>query len=169
MELARGGGGGGALLSGVVPCRGERRGEHEREGERAGVSGEERSAVGRKRSARGAESGRLRRAAGVAGTWPPRGGRALPRSERRAGTSVARAEAGQTRVGLGWAEAKRAALREARWAGFDRGPRNEAVAREGRKEIFRLYFQEIFKYQLSNIILSKKMTSFENVPKMKVD
>ena len=72
-------------------------------------------------------------------------------------------------VGLGRAEAKRTALREARWAGFGRGPRNEAAAHEGRKEIFKLYFQEIFKYQLSNIILSKKMTSFENVPKMKID
>jgi len=38
-----------------------------------------------------------------------------------------------------------------------------------RKTLFHLYFQGIFKCQLSNIILSKKMTSFENVPKMKVD
>ena len=102
VELARGGGGGGALLSGAVPCRSERRGEHERAGERAGVSGEERSVVGRKRRARGAESGRLRRAAGVAGTWPPRGGRVLPRSERRVGTGAAQRWAGQTHVGLGW-------------------------------------------------------------------
>ena len=105
----------------------------------------------------------------VDGAWPPRGGRALPWSERRAGTGAARAEVGQTRAGLGWAKAKHAVLREARWAGFSRGPRSEAAAREGRKENFKLYFQEIFKYQLSNIILSKKMTSFENVPKMKVD
>ena len=53
-------------------------------------------------------------------------------------------------------------------AGFGRGPRNKAAAREKRKAFFKLCFQEIFKYQFSNIILSKKMTSFENVPKMKV-
>ena len=63
---------------------------------------EEAALLGRCRRARGAESGRLRRAAGVAGTWQPRGGRALPRSERRAGTGAAQRWAGQTRVGLGW-------------------------------------------------------------------
>jgi len=36
------------------------------------------------------------------------------------------------------------------------------------KHFFNFKFQEIFKYQFSNIILSKKMTSFENVPKIKV-
>ena len=145
MELARGGGGGGALLSGAVPCRGERRGEHERAGERAGVSGEERSVVGRKRRARGAESGRLRRAAGVAGTWPPRGGRVLPRSERRAGTGAAQRWAGQTRAGLGWAEARWAGAGVGvRWAGFGRGPRNEAAARERRKAPFLNYIFKKF-------------------------
>ena len=49
------------------------------------------------------------------------------------------------------------------WAG------NEAAAHEMKEAFFNLYFQEIFKCQLSNIILSKKMTSFENVPKMKID
>ena len=155
-------------LGGELAARG-RRDEHGRARERAGWSGEERSVVGRCRRARGSGRRPAATCGGVDGAWPPRGGRALPRSERRAGTGAARAEAGQTRAGLGWAEAKRAALREARWAGFGRGPRNEVAAREGRKEIFKLYFQEIFKYQLSNIILSKKMTSFENVPKMKVD
>jgi len=36
-------------------------------------------------------------------------------------------------------------------------------------KIFNLNFQEIFNTSFSNIILSKKMTSFENGPKMKVD
>ena len=121
----------------------------------------------------GADAGCGCRAPSVAGAWPTRGGRVLTRSGRGAGERRGAARlAGQTRAGMGWAEAKRAALREAGAAagraGFDRGPRSEAAAREGRKENFKLYFQEIFKYQFSNIILSKKMTSFENVPKIKV-
>ena len=56
----------------------------------------------------------------------------------------------------------------ARWAGFGRRARSEAAAREGEKSFFQIYFQGIFKCHLSNIILSKKMTSFENEPKMKV-
>ena len=72
-----------------------------------------------------------------------------------------------------------------RWAGLGRGEargaagcwlgrlrlwaRSEAAAREGENTLFDLYFQGIFKCQLSNIILSKKMASFENVLKMKVD
>ena len=94
----------------------------------------------------GADASRLRRTAALT-AHGRHGGRALPRSERRAGTGAARAEAGQTRAGLGWAEAKRAALQEARWVGFGRGPRNEAAAREKRKTFFKLCFQEIFKYQ----------------------
>ena len=70
----------------------------------------------------------------------------------------------------------------ARWAGPRRGEartgaslgrlrpwaKSEAAAHKGGKSLFHLYFQGIFKCHLSNIILSKKMTSFENVPKMKV-
>ena len=54
------------------------------------------------------------------------------------------------------------------WAGLRGWAESEAAARENRKTLFHLYFQELFKSQLSNLILSKKMTSFENVPKMKV-
>ena len=62
------------------------------------------------------------------------------------------AEAGQTRAGLGWAEAKWAGVGAGvRWAGFGRGPRNEAAAREKRKTFFKLCFQEIFKYQFFQI------------------
>jgi len=72
-----------------------------------------------------------------------------------------------------WAGPRRGGLERrgaslARWAGFGRRARSEAAAREGEKSFFQIYFQEIFKCHLSNIILSKKMTSFENVPKMKV-
>ena len=75
------------------------------------------------RRARGAESGRLRRAASVAGAWPPRGGHALPRSEQRAGTGTTQRWAGETRAGLGWAEARWAGTcAGVRWAGFGRGP-----------------------------------------------
>ena len=70
-------------------------------------------------------------------------------------------------AGLGQGEARGAA---GGWLGQLRPwARSEAAAHEGEKAFFHLYFQEIFKGQLSNIILSKKMTSFENVPKMKVD
>ena len=83
----------------------------------------------------------------------------------------ASAEAGQARRWAGLA--RRAALaREARYCRPGRlrpWARNEAAAREMKEAFFNLYFQEIFKCQLSNIILSKKMTSFENVPKMKID
>ena len=93
----------------------------------------------------GADAGRLRRVAGVADAWPPRGGRVLSRSERRAGTGAAQRWAGQTRAGLGWAEARWAGTGAGvRWAGFGRGPRNKVAARERRKAFFKLYFQEIF-------------------------
>ena len=79
-----------------------------------------------------------------------------------------RAEAGRAGAARGWAEA--------RWVGTVRGQAGPPVRlgrkRGGgprrRKTLFHLYFQELFKSQLSNLILSKKMTSFENVPKMKV-
>ena len=156
-------------LGGELVARG-RRSEHERAREQVGWSGEERSAVGRCRRARGSGRRPAATRGGVDGAWPPRGGRVLPWSGRGAGERRGAARsAGQTRAGLGWAEARRAALREARWAGFGRGPRSEAAAHEIRKAFFKLCFQEIFKHQFSNIILSKKMTSSENVPKMKVD
>ena len=64
-----------------------------------------------------AVSGRRRRVA-------PRGGQALTRSGARRGASAGRrVEAGQRGAGLGWAEARRAALRDAGWAGFGRGPK----------------------------------------------
>jgi len=84
--------------------------------------------------------------------------------------------------GVARRRARRTGEEPARWAGPRRGEaragaslgwlrpwaRSEAAAREGGKSLFHLYFQGIFKCHLSNIILSKKMTSFENVPKMKV-
>jgi len=114
----------------------------------------------------GAVSGRGCRAAGDAGTWSPRGESFLTRSRRGAATGAARGRRSQR--ALGWAEA--------RWVGTARGQAGPPVRlgrkRGGgprrRKTLFHLYFQELFKSQLSNLILSKKMTSFENVPKMKV-
>ena len=77
--------------------------------------------------------------------------------------------AGQTRE-LGWAERGARERRAQRQA----GP-TSAVGRERRRRpakgeniFLNFYFKEIFKYQFSNIILSKKMTSFENVPKRKI-
>ena len=110
--------------------------------------------------------GRVGAAAGrgchAAGAW---------RGERRGAWEKGPAHGGRPGLhgtGLGRAEARRAALQEARWVGFGRRARSEAAAREGEKVIFQIYFQGISKCPLSNIILSKKMTSFENVPKMKV-
>ena len=109
-----------------------------------------------------AVSGRRRQVA-------PRGGQALTRSGARRGAARAGARR-QARRGavLGWAERGEARAgaslgRLRPWA------RSEAAAREGGKSLFHLYFQGIFKCHRSNIILSKKMTSFENVPNMKVD
>ena len=89
----------------------------------------------------------------------------------------ASAEAGQARE-VGWATAKallarrgageRAAGAVAGRAGFGRGPERRRRPVNGENLFFNFYFQEIFKYQFSNIILSKKITSFENVPKIKV-
>ena len=91
-------------------------------------------------------------------------GRAARRGAARAG---ARRQAGRGAV-LGWAERGKAPA--GGWLGRLRPwARSEAAAREGEKVLFQIYFQGIFTCHLSNIILSKKMTSFENVPKMKVD
>ena len=70
-----------------------------------------------------------------------------------------------------WARPRRGEARGAAgcWLGRLRSwAKSEAAAREGGKSLFQIYFQGIFKCHLSNFILSKKMTSFENVPKMKV-
>ena len=91
---------------------------------------------------------------------------------RRASSAVVRrAEAVQRGAGLGWAGDVRGAgvgglrlqTRPASAVGRKRGggPRL-------RKALFYFYFQELFKCQLSNIILNKEMTSFENGPKIKV-
>ena len=115
-----------------------------------------------------ARSGARRRVA-------PRGGRLLPASGRR------RASAGERGRGVGlgwrggcWAKAKRGS-RPARcgarggFAGPACGAGPKARRRPAKeKNSFSFIFQELFKGQLLNIILSKKMTSFENVPKMKV-
>ena len=89
----------------------------------------------------------------------------------RASGGAAWAWAGEAAAGprrsaeAGQRGAARAGALLGRLAGLGRkrggGPRR-------RKTLFHLYFQELFKGQLLNIILSKKMTSFENVPKMKV-
>jgi len=81
-----------------------------------------------------AESGRGYRVAGVAGAWSPRGGRALALvGTRRAGTARHSAEAGRARE-VGWAG--RAAGAATGQAGFGRGPRKEAAAREKEKTFF---------------------------------
>ena len=115
------------------------------------------------------EPGRGCRAAGVASAGRPRGERALTRSGHDAARQRAGERARRQASALGRAGARRAGAAR----GFT-GPAS-AVGRETRRrprkkemKIFNLYFQDIFKCQLSNIILSKKMTSFENVPKMKV-
>ena len=91
-------------------------------------------------------------------------GRARGAARQRAG---ARRQA-RRGAALGWA--KRGEARTGGWLGRLRSwARSEAAAREGEKVLFQIYFQGIFTCHLSNIILSKKMTSFENVPKMKVD
>ena len=92
---------------------------------------------------------------------------------RECGRAGARRGPGLARRLLGQGEARKqaSAVRRARglcWAGLRGWAESEAAARENRKTLFHLYFQELFKGQLLNIILSKKMTSFENVPKMKV-
>ena len=71
-----------------------------------------------------------------------------------------------------WAEAKageRAAGAEAGRAACAAGPKARRRPTKEKMKIFNLNFQEIFNTSFSNIILSKKMTSFENGPKMKVD
>jgi len=87
-------------------------------------------------------------------------------ARRAAGDGAARGgRPGWRGAGLGRGEARARGLC---WAGLRGWAGKEAAARENRKILFHLYFQGIFKCHLSNIILSKKMTSFENVPKMKV-
>ena len=95
----------------------------------------------------------------------PRGGQALTRSGAWRGDGCGAREKEPAR----WAGPRRGEARAGASLGRLRPwARSEAAAREGGKSLFHLYFQGIFKCHLSNIILSKKMTSFENVPKMKV-
>ena len=82
------------------------------------------------------------------------------RRARCAGEEPARAGLGRGEVGWNGAGAGRAACAA--------GPKARRRPAKTKKTLFHLYFQELFKSQLSNLILSKKMTSFENVPKMKV-
>ena len=116
----------------------------------------------------GAGAGRLRRAAASTAHGRHAAGK-LCRGRAWRGASAAGARGGRLArrwAGLGRGEARGAA---GCWLGRLRPwARSEAAAREGGKSLFHLYFQGIFKCHLSNIILSKKMTSFENVPKMKV-
>ena len=114
---------------------------------------------------------------GRVGAGSGRGCRRMVATRRASSAAVGTRGAARQRVGvrrqarrgaaLGWAE--RGEARAGGWLGRLRSwARSEATAREGGKSLFHLYFQGIFKCHLSNIILSKKMTSFENVPKMKV-
>ena len=99
---------------------------------REGVS--ERTGSSRCRRARGRGRRPAATRGGVDGAWPPRGGHALPRSGARRGASAGR----------------RAALRDAGWAGFGRGP--EAKRRPAKEEkafskyIFKEFLNAIFKY-----------------------
>ena len=118
----------------------------------------------------GAGAGRLRRAAAST----THGRHAAGKLCRGRARGAARQRAGarrQASAALGWARPRRGEARDAAgcWLGRLRSwARSEAAAHEGGKSLFHLYFQGIFKCHLSIIILSKKMTSFENVPKMKV-
>ena len=115
----------------------------------------------------GAGAGRLRRAAASTAHGRHTAGKLCHGRARGAARAGARRQA-RRGAALGWAE--RGEARAGGWLGRLRPwDRSEAAAREGEKVLFQIYFQGIFTCHLSNIILSKKMTSFENVPKMKVD
>ena len=101
----------------------------------------------------------------------PRRGRARRAGTARRGTEAGRVSRPARRQAwhASWAGLRRrhGARRRGAWAGFGWWARREAVARERREPFFKFYFQGIFKYQFSNTLSSKKMTSFENVPKIK--
>jgi len=148
-------GGCGGAARGRASARGARGEEKQRGSERASAPAS--AGIGGRV---GAGAGRLRRAAASTAYGRHAAGK-LCRGQARGGRPARRW------AGLGRGEARGAA---GCWLGRLRPwARSEAAAREGEKALFDLYFQGIFKCQLSNIILSKKMTSFENVPKMKVD
>jgi len=91
------------------------------------------------------------------------------RRARRAGEEGAARGGRPGWRGAGLGRARRGARRAgARWAGFGWQARSEAAAQKIENGIFQLIFKKILNCHLSNIILSKEMTSFENVPKMKV-
>ena len=113
------------------------------------------------------EAGRGCRAACVAGAWRPRDECVLTRSgaarENRRGAALRQARRAS------WAGPGR--RRDAGWIigpASTGGPEVRRRPVKGEKPFFKFYFQGIFKYQFSNTLLSKKMTSFENVPKIKV-
>ena len=114
----------------------------------------------------GTGAGRLRRAAASTAHGSHAAGTLCRGRDARRGASAGRrAEAGQRGAVLGWAERG-----EARARGMLAGPASVVGRKRGggprlRKALFHFYFQELFKCQLSNIILSKEMTSFENGPK----
>jgi len=115
----------------------------------------------------GVGAGRLRRVAASTAHGRYAVGK-LCRGRARGAAWVGARRHARRGAALGWAE--RGEARAGGWLGRLRPwARSEAAAREGEKVLFQIYFQGIFTCHLSNIILSKKMTSFENVPKMKVD
>jgi len=91
------------------------------------------------------EAGHGCRAACVAGAWQPRGERRLTRSgaarENRRGAAQRRPDA---RAGLGRTRGVRAAGAVAGRAGFGRGPRKEAAARERRNHFSQFPFLRNF-------------------------
>ena len=115
----------------------------------------------------GADAGRLRReAASTAHGRHVAGLLCHGRDAARRVSGRASAEAGQARR---WAGPRRGARCGGRLAGLASVVgRKRGGGPRLRKALFHFYFQELFKCQLSNIILSKEMTSFENGPKIKV-
>ena len=94
-------------------------------------------------------------------------------SSAAVGHGAARQRAGERggRPGavLGWVRPRRGTRRGERLAGLASVVgRKRGGGPRLRKALFHFYFQELFKCQLSNIILSKEITSFENGPKIKV-
>ena len=107
--------------------------------------------------------------------------RLTPACGRHAADAFCRGRGVARRAAGGWRGARRQAGLARRGAGPRRGARGgfagpacgagpKARRRPAKTEkLFFIYiFKNFFKNQLSNLILSKKMTSFENVPKMKV-
>ena len=157
-------GGCGGAARGRASARGARGEEKQRGSERASAPAS--AGVGGRV---GTGAGRLRRAAASTAHGRHAAGK-LCRGRARGAARQRACARRQASAALGWAGPRRGARR----CGMLAGPASAVGQKRGggprmRKTLFHLYFQEIFKHQLSNIILSKKMISFENVPKMKVD